>query len=262
MRGRLLQLVDRVGLAEPTHLCLSICIIAYTYYKQIENNSDTWTIFIKMRALQDVFVGAVQRVIAGEQSTSVLLTAKCDNSHVFVGTLLHKMFNCFVKNALKRMNECTTPTSKEATFRKVRKLQSEKWMFLFAFIAFYCPYPFVKYLHIYTYTYTSIIRSHISFTYYSNIVGLLSSVVSYTFRIPYLRYPWSSQAAILLTSCFGYGSNTNVWILQLLQGSIRREVQPLWLTFSSLPSLWMYQSASKSVRRYEGHSKSSRTPAK
>ena len=125
-RGRLLQLADRGGLAEPTHLCLSICIIAYTYYKQIENNSDTWTIFIKMRTLQDVFVGAVQQVIAGEQSTSVLLTAKCDNGHVFIGTLLRKMFNCFVKNALKRMNECTTTTSKEATFRKVRKLQSEK----------------------------------------------------------------------------------------------------------------------------------------
>ena len=96
-----MQLADRGGLAEPTHLCLSICIIAYTYYKQIENNSDMSTIFIKMRALQDVFVGAVQRVIADEQSPSVLLTAKCDDSHVFIGTLLRKMFNCFVKSALK-----------------------------------------------------------------------------------------------------------------------------------------------------------------
>ena len=32
----------------------------------------------------------------------LLLTAKCDNSHVFIGTLLSKMLNCFVKNAPKK----------------------------------------------------------------------------------------------------------------------------------------------------------------
>ena len=79
-----------------------------------------------MENLQEVFVLAIRQVIESESSISGLLTAKCKNNHLFFSMVSRKIYDCFVKNLLKRLNVCNTGTSAEPTMGKIRKLRRKK----------------------------------------------------------------------------------------------------------------------------------------
>ena len=116
----LLDDVNPGGLSEPTTYCFTLTCLAYLYFQQVQHNISAKEELLKSPNQRDLFVKSMLAV-AGEELPNTIL---CDKKHDVQNVLFKKVFNCFSKNFLKRLNapkETPEPASKS---RKLRKLQS------------------------------------------------------------------------------------------------------------------------------------------
>ena len=124
----LFNLVDRGGLAAPTEFTYAICIFAYSLFNQIMHNADIKKRFLACNDHSAVFVKTVTVMIADKQSNAYLkclMSVTCKEKHAVFRGILQKLFNCFIKNVLKKINsELVTARSSSttSTSKKIRKL--------------------------------------------------------------------------------------------------------------------------------------------
>lgn len=124
-KEELLQMASRGGLSSPTELNFMICCICYLCFTFVDNDNDLRNTFLKSDSHRSYFVAAVRAHCEQTEAVKSLLAVKCHKGHAAFSAICTKIFNCFCKNLLKRLNDGHGSMDQSKTNRKIRKLQSE-----------------------------------------------------------------------------------------------------------------------------------------
>lgn len=122
-RSRLLQLVNRGGLAAPSEYSMSVCIFGFLYFKQIFDSPQLAKQMFQRKAHAELFSSAVLHILQEDPSLCALTTFSCERGHSPFVIILKKLFNCLSKNVLSRLHRCP-PVTLASDSRKLRKIQS------------------------------------------------------------------------------------------------------------------------------------------
>ena len=121
----LLQFADRGGLVPPSEYTYAMYVLAFAYFQQIECNVSLMSRFMQSSNQCAIFLSVVHHMLCSSACMSTFCDMKCSNNHMLFSRIVMKMFNCFAKNSLKRINIHTASILNEANDRKIRKLTSK-----------------------------------------------------------------------------------------------------------------------------------------
>ena len=121
---KLLELIDRGGLAEPTEYCFVICCLATRTYEKIISCEVTKKQLITCSNQKKVFVDGICSFAESSEEYKAVLSQSCSRLHNNFKLILQTAFNCFAKNELKRLNKCVIEVPAKMT-RTVRKLTAK-----------------------------------------------------------------------------------------------------------------------------------------
>ena len=119
----LIQAANRGGLSVPTEYCFGVCCFAVQLHNCILANESARSKLLSAKTQRAAFIFAATKF--AESNTYVVLAEQtCAQGHNNSVLILQTIFNCFAKNELKRINQCTVaPPEKMA--RTLRKLHSQ-----------------------------------------------------------------------------------------------------------------------------------------
>jgi len=120
----LLELADRGGLSVPTDYCCIVCSLATKAYETIMSNDVAKKKFMACNNHRGIFIKGVCSFAESSDIHEAALVKTCSNMHNNFKLILQIAFNCFAKNELKRLNECTIDAPEKMT-RTVRKLTAK-----------------------------------------------------------------------------------------------------------------------------------------
>ena len=121
---QLFDMADRGGLATPSAYTLSVCSVGYLYFSHINRDKDILRKFLKCKYQQTTFTD-VTNLAMSDHAFAYLVAMKCcsDENHLNFEWLVKKLFNCFAKNLLSRLNEGLESDPKNSQKRKISKFQ-------------------------------------------------------------------------------------------------------------------------------------------
>ncbi len=119
----LFEMADRGGLSSPTEMCFAVTAIAVQYYHAVMLNQSVMAKLLLEKNQRATFVEAACTVASSSTEFSSIATHQCAAGHVNFQLNLQRVFNCFAKNELKRLNISKIPIA--VTKCKVKKLNSE-----------------------------------------------------------------------------------------------------------------------------------------
>ena len=124
----LIQVANRGGLSVPTEYCFGVCCFAVQLHNCILANESARSKLLSAKNQRAAFIFAATNfaesntyVVLAEQTCALHITAQGHNNFVLI---LQRMINCFAKNELKRINQCTVAPPKKMA-RTHRKLNSQ-----------------------------------------------------------------------------------------------------------------------------------------
>ena len=122
----LIQAANRVGLSVPTEYCFGVCCFAVQLHNCILANKSARSKLLSAKNQRAAFIFAATKF--AESNTYVVSAEQtCAQGHNNFVLTLQTIFNCFAKNELKRINQCTVaPPQKLA--HTVRELQSQTYL--------------------------------------------------------------------------------------------------------------------------------------
>lgn len=120
---RLFKMVDRGGLAIPSELCFTLSAYIYRYFEQIVSDDDFLRKFFVIQNQQKTFISAVYKKMSVCDTSKQIVKTQCSSSHEVFLFLCRSLFNCFMKNTLKRKFTVVTDDSNN---RKIKKLRSKQ----------------------------------------------------------------------------------------------------------------------------------------
>ena len=124
-KEELLLMASRGGLSSPTEINFSICCICYLCFGFIDNDKELFSTFLASKNHRLHFLAAVRAHCEHDEAIKPLLHVQCSKGHPVFTAICIKIFNCFCKNLLKRLNDKYSSLEQPGTSRKIRKLQSQ-----------------------------------------------------------------------------------------------------------------------------------------
>ena len=115
------------GVSSPTEYTFAIATLEAKFYNTMLNGDSTiMQRFLKQRNHQQVFVDAVPNQICSYDMLQCLLSTRCVQLHSNFELISRCIYNCFVKNELKRFNaQLSESGPAPKTMRISRKLTSK-----------------------------------------------------------------------------------------------------------------------------------------
>lgn len=120
---RLFKMVDRGGLAVPSEICFMLSAFIYRYFEQIVCDDEFLRKFFVIQNQQKTFISAVYKRLAECDTSKHMVETQCSSSHKVYLFLCRSLFNCFMKNTLKRKFSSVTDDSDN---KKIKKLRSQQ----------------------------------------------------------------------------------------------------------------------------------------
>ena len=122
-RRTLFDLANSGALSSPSEYCFHMCLITFLYFSQIFNSEPLTKTFLSCLEHEKTFVEAVAFKIASSNSSFHIADPVCSCGHNFRRQIFVKLYHCFIKNFLKRINDTRVPKPR-SNDRKIRKLTS------------------------------------------------------------------------------------------------------------------------------------------
>ena len=120
----LLLMANGGGLAVPSQYCFALCTFAMQFYSNMLGDEQIRKKFLTLSNQRTAFVAAAAKVAQECESYRILSSLICDEGHNNIYLLFSTSFNCFAKNALKRLNRVETEAPAKMS-RSIRKLNSK-----------------------------------------------------------------------------------------------------------------------------------------
>ena len=117
------QAANRGGLSVPTDHCFGVCCFAVQLHNCILANESARSKLLSAKNQKAAFIFAVTK-FAESKMYVVLAEQTCVQGHNNFALILQTIFNCFAKNELKRINQCTVAPS-EKIASTLTKLNSQ-----------------------------------------------------------------------------------------------------------------------------------------
>ena len=123
-RRTLFDLVNRGALSSPSEYCFHMCLVTYLYFSQIFNSDSLTKMFLSCHEHEKTFVEAVSfKMTFSDSCLHIDHHPLCSSGHDIRRQIFIKLYHCFIKNFLRRINETRVLKSQKSE-RKLRKLTS------------------------------------------------------------------------------------------------------------------------------------------
>ena len=121
----LTDLANRGGLAAPTDFLFIFCICVYLYFRQV-TKVGIFDKFIAQQYHEEIFSSAVLQKFTDCDFSSKFVHALCSENHFLSCKIISKMFHCFIKNVMRKINHQHVEVEAPGVNKqKIRKLTSK-----------------------------------------------------------------------------------------------------------------------------------------
>ena len=120
-RRTLFDMANRGGLSSPSEYCFHICLVGFLYFSQIFNSDSLTKKFLACHEHEKIFVEALSLKMASSNSCFTITDPVCASGHNFRRQMFVKLYHCFIKNFLRRVNHVPCVNAG----RKIKKLTSK-----------------------------------------------------------------------------------------------------------------------------------------